>query len=270
MVFVMRSGLSLAEAARSMGVSRAALSDWVARYRAEGWYALRAAKRGGRKAKIEGDDMRWLYDTLTVGGPRQFGFSSALWTLTMLREVLATQRGSDVSRWAVSRVMRQMGFPLWRPVCKITEKDSDQIRAWKGCVYPKIRQQARQEDALICFMDESEVRRDSYIATTCAPRGPGRLPAISVAGIVSVSGAFRFVVFPKRLTLGEFTKILGMLVEEMDRKVHLIVDDHPTHRSRAARRFVREHPERLVLHLLPPGLSQCDWTALLCRRSGRC
>lgn len=41
------------------------------------------------------------------------------------------------------------------------------------------------------------------------------------------------------------------LIGHFDRKIHLVVDGHGAHRSRAVRTWLADHADRIELHFLP-------------------
>lgn len=53
--------------ARVYNFSQRTIFDWLARYRNGGWHALIENRRKGRPSKVSGDDMKWLYDAVTIG-----------------------------------------------------------------------------------------------------------------------------------------------------------------------------------------------------------
>ena len=75
-----QAGESPETVAKALGINRTTIYDWLALYRAGGWGALEARKRGGRKRKLDGKAMRWLYNTVTMKNPLQMKFEFALWT----------------------------------------------------------------------------------------------------------------------------------------------------------------------------------------------
>ncbi|MEU2874688.1 transposase [Streptomyces olivoreticuli] len=91
--------------------------------------------------------------------------------------------------------------------------------------------------------------------------GPGRAdPARAVNGrrfrgnimsAVASRGALRFTVFPGKSTAKVFCVFLERLATHAQRKVHVIVDRHPVHRSKTVKRRLAENTERIELHLKP-------------------
>ena len=58
--------------ARIYNIPLRTVFDWLARYRQGGWHALIEKNRQGRPKKITGDDMKWLYDAITMGNPLNY------------------------------------------------------------------------------------------------------------------------------------------------------------------------------------------------------
>ena len=65
-------------------------------------------------------------------------------------------------------------------------------------------------------------------------------------------GSLRFQLFEGKFNQFVFIEFLKRLIEHHgDRKVFLIVDGHPSHRSKLVKAWVAEHAERIELHFLP-------------------
>ncbi|TWP43571.1 transposase [Lentzea tibetensis] len=63
--------------------------------------------------------------------------------------------------------------------------------------------------------------------------------------------ALWFTVFTGRFTAPVFTAFLDRVARQAERKVHVIADRHPVHRSRAVRTWLAANTERVELHLMP-------------------
>ena len=68
----------------NLGFSRACIYNWLARYRAGGWHALKSGKHPGRPKKLSGSQIAWIYRSVCDKDPLQFKFPFALWTRSIL------------------------------------------------------------------------------------------------------------------------------------------------------------------------------------------
>jgi len=141
--------------AEVMGVSRATVYGWLAKYRSGGWDALDARKRGGRPPKLDSKAMRWIYDTVTMKNPLQLQFSYALWTAKMIGEAIHERFGVKLSKASVCRLLSQLGLTPQRPIWRAYQQKSEEVERWLGQEYPKIKALAKRLNAQIFFGDEA-------------------------------------------------------------------------------------------------------------------
>ncbi len=254
-----QKGESPEVAARVLGVCRASVYNWLALYRGGGWDMLDARKRGGRPAKLEGKAIRWIYHTVTMKNPMQMKFKFALWTSSIIAELIYKRYGISLSRSSVSRLLNQMGLSVQRPLWRAYQQDPAAVRRWLDEEYPKIRMLARKRKACIYFADEAGVRSDHHSGTTWGKRG--KTPIVTTTGArfgmnlisaVSNRGQLRFMVIQGRLNARVFIDFLKRLTTGSTCPVFLIVDGHPTHKARCVKQFVEDQKGGLELFFLPP------------------
>lgn len=245
--------------ARVLGVHRSTLFGWLARYRQGGWDALGAHKRGGRPPKLTAKMMEWVYDTVTTKDPRQMRFPFALWTSLMVAELIWRQFHVRLSRASVCRLMNQLGLSPQKPLWRAFQQDPERVKKWLKEEYPKIRALAQEQKADIFFGDEAGVRSDFHSGKTWAVRG--KTPIVSTTGArfgcsmisaVSPRGAMRFMLIKGKLTTAVLIGFLKRLIHNWPRKVFLILDGHPVHKSVAVSEFVASTKGRLQVFYLPP------------------
>jgi|GEM_PF-2564755 len=150
-----QNGQTPDEVAQALCVSRAAVFNWLAMYRAGGWKALEARTRGGRPRKLDGRQMRWVYRTVAGKSPLQLRFSFALWTLNMIRIVIRRQFGIQLSRSSVGRLMEQLGISAQRPLWRAYQQNPKAVSKWLKEEYPRICAEAKRRGALVFFGDEA-------------------------------------------------------------------------------------------------------------------
>lgn len=254
-----QSGQAPRAVAAALGVTTVAVYNWLSLYRHGGWDALDAKKRGGRKPKLDGKALRWLYKAISTKNPMQFKFVYALWTSKMIGELIRQRFGVTLSKASVCRLLGQLGLSPQRPLWRAYQQRPEDVERWLKRQYPQIRALARKQGARIFFGDEAGVRSDHHAGTTW--RKKGRTPVVSTTGgrfgsniisAVSAQGEFRFMTVEGRVNAGVFIEFIKRLLHGAEHPVFLIVDGHPSHKARKVERFVKSLGGRFRLFFLPP------------------
>jgi transposase len=245
--------------AKALGINRVTIYGWLSRYRHGGWDALDAKKRGGRRPKLDGAALKWVYDTVTNKNPLQLRFTFALWTAKMVGQIIFQRFGIKLSKASVCRLLGQLGLTPQRPVWRAYQQRPEEVERWLQEEYPRIQRLARQNKALIFFGDEAGVRSDHHAGTTWAAKG--KTPVVSSTGArfglnlfsaVSAQGEFRFMTVRGRVGAAQFIEFIKQLCHGVARRVFLIVDGHPAHKAKSVSRFIETVKGRFRLFFLPP------------------
>jgi transposase len=243
---------------KTLGFSRACIYNWLARYRSGGWHALRTGKRSGRPKKISGTQMKWIYRTIRDKDPRQLKFAFALWTRSIVADVIKKQFGIKLSLASVSRLLAQLGFSCQKPLYRAYQRNSELVEKWKQEEFPKIQKRAKKESATIYFQDESGIRSDFHSGTTWAPKG--KTPVIEATGArfglnmvaaITPKGQLQFMIVQGSVNSSKIVEFLKRLMHGHDNKVFLIWDGHPTHKSKVVKDCIASFDGRLETFLLP-------------------
>jgi transposase len=100
---------------------------------------LRAAGRAGRLRKLSPAELVRIEAALEKGPPAN-GFSTDLWTLARVADVIEAVSGIRYHRGHVWRILReQMGWTRQRPARKAAERDDAAIEAWVKTRWPQIK-----------------------------------------------------------------------------------------------------------------------------------
>jgi transposase len=242
----------------TLGFSRACIYNWIARYRAGGWDALKTGKQTGRPKKLSGAQIKWIDKTIRNKNPLQLKFSFALWTRSMVTSLIRKQFGLKLSESSVGRLLHQMGFSCQKPLYRAYQQDPEAVERWKNQVFPQIKKRAKKLKATIYFEDESGIRSDFHAGTTWAPKG--QTPTIKVTGArfstnmiaaVSTRGNLRFMVHQGSITANVMCDFLKRLMHNAQNPIFLIWDGHPTHKSKKVRECIESFEGNLEVYLLP-------------------
>jgi transposase len=125
------SGMSREAAARSAGMDRQTLRDWVVRYNADGIAGLADRWGDGRPARLDADEQAELARVILAGpDPEVDGISA--YTLEDLALLSAERFGKPFHPASMSRVMRRLGFSRQKARPHHPDKDEAAQAAFKG------------------------------------------------------------------------------------------------------------------------------------------
>jgi len=250
--------MQASEAARTFGVCRQSVAAWVERVRGDGVRSLAARKRGPKvgenrllnDASVE----RRIVRSIRGACPDQLLLPFALWSRAAVIALIQKRTGRTVSPSTAGRYLRRWGFTPQKPMRRAYERDPRAVTAWLKEQYPAIKKRAKEQNALILWGDEMGLRSDDQIGRSYAPRG--KTPVVDATGkrfgcnmisAISNLGQLWFMVFAGRLHAKLFIEFLARLLRVgEDRKLMLIVDSHPAHKSGKVSRWLDARPQRRV------------------------
>lgn len=259
-VAAVEGGMTQTKAAQVFGVSRQAVAGWVKSFRTGGAQALAAGKRGpkGECSTLKAGQATAICALIRDRHPEQLKLPFVLWTSQAVRQLIYRQFKVRVSERTVRRYLAKWGFTPQKPVRRAYERDDAAVQHWLEKVYPAIREAAKEEKALIYWGDEMGVRSDHQAGRSYAPKG--KTPAIpgtgqrfgcNVISALTNRGHLSFMVFKKGFNAGVFLQFLGRLTRQANRKLFLIVDKHPVHRSKRVKAWLAKNEAKIRLFYLP-------------------
>lgn len=242
-----------------LGFHRSNIYRWIAKYREGGYEALRKKTAPGKPPKLNGKQLCKLYQIITSKNPQQLDFEFALWTRSMIRQLIWDHFNAKLSDVSVGRLLKKLGLSPQKPLYRAYQRDEEKVTAWKETAYPKIKKLAKQEKATIFFADEASIRSDHHYGTTWAPVGKtpvvettGARFSIQMVSAISAKGSFRFMTFEGRMNADRFIEFLKRLIYRQDKPIFLILDGHPVHKSKKVKKFVSSTNRMLRIFILPP------------------
>jgi transposase len=138
-------GITQAEVARRLGVSRQAVHVWFVHWDKGGKRALSGAGRAGRKPRLTGAQLR-VVEAALLKGPQANGLEAELWSLPRIAEVIAGLTGVRYHSGHVWRVMRTLGWSAQKPQSKARERDENAIYHWKTRTWPAVKKKPKRRE----------------------------------------------------------------------------------------------------------------------------
>jgi transposase len=136
-------GWTQASIAKALGVTEAAVSQWLKLDREGGEEALHSKSRRGQAARLSKEQLRLLPEFLDLG-PVAFGFSGELWTCPRIARVIEQEFGVVYHPDHVRRLMHRLNWSYQKPIVRASERDEVAVAEWLEERWPAIRRKPKR------------------------------------------------------------------------------------------------------------------------------
>lgn len=131
-------GCRSAEVARRMGVSTASVCRWRAAWERAGAQGLKIQRPNGRQARLSDAQVKEVEQALLLG-PIANGFSTELWTMARVAEVIERLTGVSYHPHHIWWLLRRMGWTRQKPARQAVERNEEAISNWVKEEWPRIK-----------------------------------------------------------------------------------------------------------------------------------
>lgn len=254
--------MSQVEAAEVFGVSTRSVSRWWNAFQRNGSKGLVGGTRGQRpgvQKALSTNQQKVLCRTILQQTPAQAGGEGLLWTRAEVAALIMRRYQIRLSLPTIGKYLRSWGLSPQRPVRRAYEQNPRVIRTWLTETYPAIVAAAKDDGGIVLWLDESGISSTAELATTWTITGhtpvlpkTGQRFRVNLMAAISNRGKLHFTVYQGSLTVGLYRKFLDRLATDYPGcRVHLIADQHPTHKAKTITAWLAENEHRIVQHFLP-------------------
>jgi transposase len=132
--------------ARALGVTEGAVSQWLKRARDHGPEALHHRMPPGPAPKLTAEQLAQL-PALLAHGAEAYGFLGDVWTTKRVAAVIQREFGVTYHPAHVSRLLRQIGWSVQKPIFRATQRDEAAIAAWTAERWPVLQAKPKASGA---------------------------------------------------------------------------------------------------------------------------
>jgi transposase len=133
------AGWKQRDIAAALGVSEGAVSQWLARARADGVEeGLRRHPASGAPPKLTPEQLAQL-PALLDPGAEAYGFRGDAWTCKRVGEVIRRTFGVIYDPSHISRLLHRLGYSVQRPIERATQRNEDAVRLWWEQRWPALK-----------------------------------------------------------------------------------------------------------------------------------
>jgi transposase len=131
--------------AAALGVSEAAVSQWMKRGRDGGPQALRHRPPAGAPRRLAAEQLARLPDLLHRG-PEAYGFRGQVWTRGRVAAVLRLEFGVSYHPVHVGRLLKAIRWSPQKPSKRARQRNEAAIAHWREQTWPAIKRGRRSSN----------------------------------------------------------------------------------------------------------------------------
>ena len=124
--------------AEALGISEAAVSQWIQRVRDGGVPALRHRRPPGAPRRLATEQLARL-PALLRRGPEAYGFRGQVWTRQRLAEVMRVEFGVVYHPTHVGRLLKALRWSPQKPMRRARQRDEAAIAQWRDEIWPALK-----------------------------------------------------------------------------------------------------------------------------------
>lgn len=261
---LLKKELPVKEIAEIVGVHPSRIYDWRCKYNKAGKKGISIGQRGRKKGankSLSDEQERHIIRQLIDTTPQQLKFKFALWTREAVKYLIKHELGIDMPISTVGHYLKKWEFTSKKPIKRAYERKDEQTKHWLEVEYPKIKKQAKVENADIWWGDETACVSLPTNLKGYAPIGSKNKPIlthpaqkfkINMISAITNTGKTMFSLYDESVNVERFIDFLQKVIDSSDKKVYMIVDNLRVHHAKLVTAWIEEHKDKIAIFYLPP------------------
>lgn len=261
-ISMLKKHMNHQEIADIIGISKPAVDKIACAYKKEGTECLKEKKRGrksGEKRQLTSAQEKEIRNILIDRTPDQMKLGFMLWTRAAVCQLVQEKCGIIITLRNMSEYMKRWGMTCQRPTKKAYFQDNVKWNIFMHETYPSIVKQAKKEDAVILWGDETGINNQAYHIKGFVPKGQAltvpsfsKTEKINMISAINNQGSYYFLCYEENMTQQRFIDFIRRLVKDTGRKVLFIVDSLKVHHGKIVAEWLSEHKDEIELFFTLP------------------
>ncbi len=257
-------GMKNSEVAQIVGVNPGTVSIWRSRYLKDGKRGIEIGQRGrkiGDKKRLTSDQEKKIITKLIDTTPQQLKFKFALWTREAVQTLIKYEIDIDMPISTVGYYLAKWKFTSKKPIKRAYERKDNATKAWLEEIYPKIKKEAKKDNADIWWADETACQNLANNLKGYAPIGTHNKPVlehtakkfkINMISAITNTGKSMFSLYDESIKIDSFIEFCKKVIDSNNgKKVFLIVDNLRVHHAKLVKVWEEENKDKIKLFYLP-------------------
>lgn len=249
-ILLIKSGKTQAEVARLFFVDEETIRNWIKEWNTN--RELEHKPRSGRPRKITKEIEKEMCDLVDENNPEKEGMHASTWDCRELRIWLKDRYGIQITSERIRKILKKNGFNYR----KINYKFAKANETKKEQFLEDFKDLHKNMEGTVIFQDEMSSKlhpnkgyiwtreKKPFIETECSHE------KTYLVGGVSPDDGETYTITNKKFNSVVFIEFLTLLLASIRGEIFLVLDNHPSHHSKAVQKFLESH-SRINLIFLP-------------------
>jgi len=258
---MIKQGVKKKDISNQLSVNKNTVTNWWKSYQEKGQKSYQYQKRGvkSKDKKLLSDEQELAIQKMIVDKmPDQLKLDFALWTRKAVKELVEREFKIVIAITTMGDYLRKWGYTPQKPKKRAYEQCTTKVQKWLDEEYPKIKAEAKQEDAEIHWADETGVKNQCNHGRSYAPKGKTPVKqsmskrfSVNMISSVTNQGKVQFMLYSSTMNADKFIEFLQQLIKTSDRRLYVILDNLRVHHSKLVKQWVEENKDKIKLFFLP-------------------
>ena len=258
-----KNNKSVKEITEFTGLSDQTVRNLFRQYDKGGISAIKPKTRGrkqGEKRHLTPQQEKEILSMIIDKDPDQLKLKGCLWTRDNVRDLINRKYGITMPIRTVGEYLKRWGLTVQRPAKREMEQKPEQVEAWQNEQYPYIHKEAKAQNAVIFWCDETAVQNTANYARGYSPKGKtpilkvkAKKMHINMISAINNQGKLHFLLYSDAINSERLISFMEKLIKSNEgRKVFMILDNLRVHHSKAVSQWADSNKEKIQLFYLPP------------------
>lgn len=228
------------------------------------WLKAKSWKNKGRPEKVENkltNKQKKILVRVISQEPRKTGklmLNFGLWTIKYVQHAIKILFKKEMKEWKVREILIELWFSNQKPLFRAYQQNPEKVEKWLDEELPFILDEAEKEWRKVYYGDEAGFRSANHRWKTWAKKG--KTPKVSATwarfwvnavSIINPKWELRFMAYEWSFTSDTLIKFLKKVVYKTTSKITIILDGHPTHKTKKVKAFLESINHQVKIYLLP-------------------
>lgn len=261
----LKGKLSIKEISKITGLGESTIyyRKWVQKKKGRKW--LRGKTRNWGRPRKKSNNLTKKEKEILVSvisqEPRETGklmLDFWLRTIQYVQHAIKTLFKKEVKRRKARELLVELWFSNQTPLFRAYQQNPEKVEKWLDEKLPMILDEAEKEERTVYYWDEAWFKSTNHKGKTRAKKWQTPIVKatwarfwVNAISIISPRWELRFMVYDWTFTSETLIMFLKRLVRGNEKKMSIILDGHPTHKTKKVKAYLESINHQVKIYILP-------------------